>query len=60
MTKFKFQRKSEIYGERHSKIVIARGGSDEATQSEIATPFGLAMTTSCDFECKLFHAFGNN
>jgi hypothetical protein len=30
------------------------------SQSEIATPFGLAMTTFCDSECKLFHALGNN
>jgi hypothetical protein len=30
------------------------------SQSEIATPFGLAMTTFGDSECKLFHALGNN
>jgi hypothetical protein len=29
------------------------------SQSEIATPVGLAMTTSCDSECKLFQALGN-
>ena len=29
------------------------------SQSEIATPFGLAMTTFCDSECKLFHALSN-
>jgi hypothetical protein len=30
------------------------------SQSEIATPFGLAMTTFYDSECKLFHALDNN
>jgi hypothetical protein len=30
------------------------------SQSEIATPFGLAMTTFCDSECKIFYALGNN
>ena len=29
------------------------------SQSEIATPFGLAMATFFDSECKLFHALGN-
>jgi hypothetical protein len=29
------------------------------SQSEIATPFGLAMTAFCGSECKLFHALGN-
>jgi hypothetical protein len=29
------------------------------SQSEIATPFGLAMTVSCGSDCKLFYALGN-
>jgi hypothetical protein len=30
------------------------------SQSEIATPFGLAMTTFCDSNCRLLHALVNN
>ena len=30
------------------------------SQNEIATPFGLAMTTFYGSECKLFYALGNN
>jgi hypothetical protein len=29
-------------------------------KNEIATPFGLAMTSFRDFDCKLFYALCNN
>jgi hypothetical protein len=48
------------YSLRYPRQVIARSVATKQSQSEIATPFGLAMTVSCGSDCKLFYALGNN
>jgi hypothetical protein len=53
------------YQEEHMIVYISPDGSlrgaiaTKQSQSEIATPFGLAMTIFYDSEWKLFYALGN-
>jgi len=51
--------RSAYYSLHQAQSVIARSAATKQSPSEIATPFGLAMTTFCSSECKQFHAPSN-